>query len=75
MTKEQLLKKEELLLTELQQQTLQMLEKVKNNREKPDFDFERAKYVIQRIFHNELCYLNREPNDYYDLYLDNYYNN
>jgi hypothetical protein len=73
MTKEQLLEKEEIMLIELKDQTLKMLERVKNNNEKPDFDFERAKHVIGRIFHNELDYLTREPDDYYELYMDYYF--
>jgi hypothetical protein len=73
--KNELLKKEEQLLIELREQSLRMLEKLKANNQNPDFDFERAHYVIQRIFHNELDYLNREPDDYYELYMDIYYSN
>jgi hypothetical protein len=73
MTKAQLLEKEDIMLIELKDQTLKMLERVKNNNEKPDFDFERAKHVIGRIFHNELDYLTREPDDYYELYMDYYF--
>ena len=73
--KNELLKKEEQLLIELREQSLRMLEKLKANNQKPDFDFDRARYVIHRIFHNELDYLNREPDDYYELYMDTYYSN
>jgi hypothetical protein len=73
MTKEQLIERERRLLEELRDQVLRMLERVKNNNEKQDFDFERAKHVIGRIFHNELDYLTREPNDYYELYMDYYF--
>ena len=73
--KNELLKKEEQLLIDLREQSLRMLEKLKANNQNPDFDFERAYYVIQRIFHNELDYLNREPDDYYELYMDAYYSN
>jgi hypothetical protein len=73
--KNELLKKEEQLLIDLREQSLRMLEKLKANNQNPDFDFDRARYVIQRIFHNELDYLNREPDDYYELYMDTYYSN
>ena len=73
--KNELLIKEEKLLIELREQSLRMLEKLKANNQNPDFDFDRARYVIQRIFHNELDYLNREPDDYYELYMDTYYSN
>ncbi len=73
--KSELLKKEEQILTDLREQSLRMLERLHASKEKPDFDFERARYVILRLFHNELDYLNREPNDYYDLYMDIYYSN
>ena len=73
--KSELLKKDEQILIELREQSLRMLERLQASKEKPDFDFERARYVILRLFHNELDYLNREPNDYYDLYMDIYYSN
>jgi hypothetical protein len=73
MTKEQQLEKERELLETLQVESLKMLERLKNNGLHPQIDFQRAKEVIGRIFHNELDYLDRDADDYYDLYMDYYF--
>ena len=73
MTKEQQLEKERELLETLQEESLKMLERLKNNGLHPQIDFQRAKEVIDRIFHNELDYLDRDADDYYDLYMDYYF--
>ena len=73
MTKIQQLEKERLLLETLQEQSLNRLERLKNNGEHNNIDFHRAKDVIGRIFNNELDYFDRETDDYYNLYI-NYYN-
>ena len=74
MTKKQQLEKERELLVTLQEHSLKMFERLKNNKEHEHLDFERAKYIISRLFHNELDYLDREADDYYELYVENYYN-
>jgi hypothetical protein len=73
MTKEQQLKKERELLEILEEQSQKMLERLKNNGLHPQIDFQRAKEVIGRIFYNELDYLERDADDYYDLYMDYYF--
>ena len=73
MTKEQLLEKERELLEILEEETLKMLVRLKNNGQHTQIDFQRAKDVIGRIFHNELDYLDRDADDYYDLYMDYYF--
>ena len=75
MTKIQQLEKERLLLETLQEQSLNMLERLKNNGEHNNIDFNRAKDVIGRIFNNELDYFDRETDDYYNLYINYYYKN
>jgi hypothetical protein len=75
MTKKQQLEKERELLETLQEQSLKMLERLKNSGEHKYIDFHRAKDVIGRIFHNELDYFDRETDDYYELYIDYYYKN
>ena len=52
-----------------------MLERLKNNGEHNNIDFNRAKDVIGRIFNNELDYFDRETDDYYNLYINYYYKN
>jgi hypothetical protein len=74
MTKEEQLERERELLETLEEQSLLMLERLKNNGQHPNLDYQRAKEVIGRIFHNELDYLDRDSDDYYDLYMDYYYN-
>ena len=73
MTKEQLLEKERELLVILEEESLKMLVRLKNNGQHTQIDFQRAKDVIGRIFHNELDYLDRDADDYYDLYMDYYF--
>ena len=73
MTKEQQLKKERELLEILEEQSQKMLERLKNNGLHPQIDFQRAKEVIGRIFYNELDCLERDADDYYDLYMDYYF--
>ena len=75
MTKIQQLEKERLLLETLQDQSLNRLERLKNNGEHNNIDFHRAKDVIGRIFNNELDYFDRETDDYYNLYINYYYKN
>ena len=75
MTKIQQLEKERHLLETLQVQSLNMLERLKNNGEHNNIDFHRAKVVIGRIFNNELDYFDRETDDYYNLYINYYYKN
>ena len=75
MTKIQQLEKERLLLETLQEQSLNMLERLKNNGEHNNIYFNRAKDVIGRIFNNELDYFDRETDDYYNLYINYYYKN
>ena len=75
MTKIQQLEKERHLLETLQVQSLNMLERLKNNGEHNNIDFNRAKDVIGRIFNNELDYFDRETDDYYKLYINYYYKN
>ena len=75
MTKIQQLEKERLFLETLQEQSLNMLERLKNNVEHNNIDFHRAKDVIGRIFNNELDYFDRETDDYYNLYINYYYKN
>ena len=75
MTKIQQLEKERLLLETLQDQSLNRLERLKNNSEHNNIDFHRAKDVIGRIFNNELDYFDRETDDYYELYINYYYKN
>lgn len=75
MTKKQQLEKERELLETLQEQSLKMLERLKNNGEHKHIDFHRAKDVIGRIFHNELDYFDRETDDYYEMYINYYYKN
>jgi hypothetical protein len=75
MTKIQQLEKERLLLETLQEQSLNMLERLKNNGEHNNIDFHRAKDVICRIFNNELDYFDRETDDYYEMYINYYYKN
>ena len=75
MTKIQQLEKERHLLETLQVQSLNMLERLKNNGEHNNIDFNRAKDVIGRIFNNELDYFDRETDDYYELYINYYYKN
>jgi hypothetical protein len=72
-TKEQQLEKERELLEILEEQSQKMLERLKNNGDYPQIDYQRAKEVIGRIFHNELDYLDRDADDYYDLYMDYYF--
>ncbi len=73
MTKDEQIVKETKLLETLEEESLKMLERLKNNGQHPNIDFQRAKEVICRIFFNELDYLNREADEYYDLYMDYYY--
>jgi hypothetical protein len=73
MTKEEQIEKERELLETLREQSLIMLERLKNNGNHPHIDFQRAKEVIGRIFFNELDYINRETDDYYELYMDYYF--
>lgn len=73
MTKEQHIEKERELLEILQDQSLKMLERLKNNGQHPQIDYQRAKEIIGRIFYNELDYLERDADDYYDLYMDYYF--
>ena len=75
MTKIQQLEKERHLLETLQVQSLNRLERLKNNGEHNNIDFNRAKDVIGRIFNNELDYFDRETDDYYNLYINYYYKN
>jgi len=75
MIKIQQLEKERHLLETLQVQSLNMLERLKNNSEHNHIDFHRAKDVIGRIFKNELDYFDRETDDYYELYINYYYKN
>jgi len=75
MTKIQQLEKERHLLETLQEQSLNRLERLKNNGEHNNIDFNRAKDVIGRIFNNELDYFDRETDDYYNLYINYYYKN
>ena len=75
MTKIQQLEKERLLLETLQEQSLNRLERLKNNGDHNNIDFHRAKDVIGRIFNNELDYFDRETDDYYNLYINYYYKN
>ena len=75
MNKKQQLEKERELLALFQEQSLKMLERLKNNKEHDNLDFQRAKEIIGRIFHNELDYLDREADDYYELYIEYYYSN
>lgn len=70
MKREDAIGKEEQLLEELRDLSLRMLERVKKSNEKPGFDFAKAKEVIERMFFNEMDYLIRESDDYYELYLD-----
>jgi hypothetical protein len=73
MTKEQQLEKERELLEILEGESQKMLVRLKNNGDHPQIDFQRAKEVIGRIFHNELDYLDRDADDYYELYMDYYF--
>ena len=73
MTKDEQIEKETELLETLEEESLKMLERLKNNGQHPNIDFQRAKEVIGRIFFNELDYLNREADEYYELYMDYYY--
>lgn len=73
MTKEQQLEKERELLVILEEESLKMLVRLKNNGMHSTIDFQRTKEVIGRIFHNELDYLDRDADDYYDLYMDYYF--
>ena len=75
MTKIQQIEKERYLLETLQVQSLNRLERLKNNGEHNNIDFHRAKDVIGRIFNNELDYFDRETDDYYNLYINYYYKN
>ena len=75
MTKEQQLEKERELLVILEGETQKMLVRLKNNGQHSTIDFQRAKEVIGRIFHNELDYLHRDADDYYELYIEYYYKN
>ena len=75
MTKIQQLEKERHLLETLQEQSLNRLERLKNNGEHNNIDFHRAKDVIGRIINNELDYFDRETDDYYNLYINYYYKN
>lgn len=75
MTKEQQLEKERELLEILEEESLKMLVRLKNNGLHSNIDFQRAKDVIGRIFNNELDYFDRETDDYYEMYIDYYYNN
>lgn len=75
MTKIQQLEKERHLLETLQEQSLNMLERLKNNGKHNNIDFNRAKDVIGRIFNNELDYFDKETDDYYNLYINYYYKN
>jgi hypothetical protein len=75
MTKKLQLEKERELLETLQEQSLKMLERLKNNGEHKHIDLHRAKDVIGRIFHNELDYFDRETDDYYEMYINYYYKN
>jgi hypothetical protein len=75
MTKIQQLEKERHLLETLQEQSLIMLERLKNNGDNNNIDFHRAKDVIGRIFNNELDYFDRETDDYYNIYINYYYKN
>ena len=75
MTKIQQLEKERLFLETLQEQSLNRLERLKNNVEHNNIDFNRAKDLIGRIFNNELDYFDRETEDYYNLYINYYYKN
>lgn len=70
MKRDEVIEKEEQLLEELRDLSLRMLERVKKSNEKPDLDFKKAREVIERLFYNELDYLIRESDDYYELYLE-----
>ena len=70
MKRVEMIEKEEQLLEELKDLSLRMLERVKKSNEKPGFDFKKAREVIERMFYNELDYLIRESDDYYELYLE-----
>lgn len=70
MKKKQQLKIDEVLIEELRDLTLGILEHLKVRNQKPDFDFERAEEIINRIFHNELDYLATEPDNYFEIYLN-----
>lgn len=73
MTKDEQIEKETELLKMLEEESQKMLIRLKNNGQYPHIDFRRAKEVIGRIFFNELDYLNRDADDYYDLYMDYYF--
>ncbi len=75
MTKIQQLEKERLFLETIQEQSLNMLERLKNNGKHNNIDFHRAKDLIGIIFNNELDYFDRETDDYYNLYINYYYKN
>lgn len=73
LTKEEQIEKEKELLETLKEESLKMLDRLKNNGDHPHLDFQRAKEVIGRIFFNEMDYLNRDSDDYYGLYMDYYF--
>ena len=73
MTKDEQIEKETELLKMLEEESQKMLIRLKNNSQYPQIDYQRAKEVIGRIFHNELDYLDRDSDDYYDLYMDYYF--
>lgn len=73
MTKEQQLEKERELLEILEEESLKMLVRLKNNGQHTQIDFQRAKEVIGRIFHNEIDYLDKDADDYYELYMNYYF--
>jgi hypothetical protein len=71
--KETHLANESVLLNILEVESLKMLERLKNNSLLDQVQFERTKEIIKRIYYNEKDYLEKEPDDYYDLYMEYYY--
>ena len=61
------------LLIILEEESLKMLIKLQNNNQIDKVQFERAREIVKRIYYNEKDYLEKEPEDYYELYMDYYY--
>ncbi len=61
------------LLNILEEESLKILIRLQNNNQIDKVQFERAREIVKRIYYNEKDYMEKEPEDYYELYMDYYF--
>ena len=61
------------LLNILEEESLKMLLKLQNNNQIDKVQFERSREIVKRIYYNEKDYMEKEPEDYYELYMEYYF--